>query len=111
MSERGSDTGPSTVPTPIHIDADDEATWKVLDRIVGERQTSRRAGREYCVRWRGGLHADEWVSANDEAWHDGSTGDALVTWLAFVASQRPAVLNEAARRAADAPPPRRKRVW
>ena len=110
MGESGSDTGPSTVPTPIHIDPADESTWKVLDRIVGERQTSRSAGREYCVRWKGNLHPDEWVSADDEAWHDGSTGDALERWLAFVVSQRPAALSQAALRTASGTS-KRKRVW
>ena len=104
MTGSSSDTGP-----PLVLD-EDESTWKVLDRIVGERQTSRRAGKEYCVRWKGTRHPDEWVPADDDAWYDGSTGTVLEAWLEFIASQRPAALTEAAQRTAGAVP-KRKRVW
>ena len=105
---------PSPAPTTTrsHVDPADESTWKVLDRIVAERQPARRrAGREYCVRWKGSLHPDEWVPVDDDAWLDGSTGGALETWLALVVSEPPkAALGEAAPRAASGTS-KRRRVW
>ena len=57
-----------------------EAPDMVLDCIV--EQAQRDGSLHYRVRWVGGVAKDTWVAAEDDAWTDGSTADALRVWEA-----------------------------